>query len=256
MKEIKAQFWEKKKKKKGSGFFLWVSAVILGVLFLAPQGWWGSLWFSHGFNYHGSFDEHGRYRLGVKPVSISAQGSSFRLAGSLENLRGVSWDQKLGRPTSVLGLVNPADASERPDSVYVSKDPFPQNSDLSSDEGDLLTWALSRDPQVGKVSSSMVRRGPRVSRRTQTSDFAQTFNSRSKGCLDGPSCAMMQLARAKAESSFLCKNNGCSSSVEYDSAQLSSIFDGSDGTYRSIVLLRGTGSSSAPEIHKLGVPLF
>ncbi len=250
-----AQFWEKKKKKRGSGLFLWAFAVILGVLFLTPPGWWGSLWFSHGFHYQGSFDEPGHHRL-LRPVAISEEESSFRLAGALENLKRVSWDEKLGRPTSVSGLTNLSDAKAHPDSVYVKKDPFPQNSYLSSDEGDLLTWALNRSPQVGKVSSSMVRRAGRVPRRVKTSDFTRTFDSRSKGCVDGPSCAMMQLARAKAESSFLCKNDGCPSSVEYDAAQLSSIFDGSDGVYRSLVMLRGDGSSSSPEIHKLGVPLF
>ncbi len=253
------EFWEKKKKKeKGeSSLFLWLAAIALGVLFLTPPGWWGSLWFSHGFHYQGSFDEGlSQDRFGLKPVSISAQKSSLRLAGSLENLKRVPWDQKLGRPVSVLALVNPADAGSRPDSVYVRKDPFPQNSDLSSDEGDLLTWALSSEPKIGRVSSAMVHRARRASHRAKTSDFTRTFDSRSSGCVDGPSCAMMQLAKSKAESSFLCKSDGCSSSAEYESSQLSSIFDGSDGVYRGLVMLKGTGSSSAPEVHKLGVPIF
>ena len=251
-----AQFWEKKKEKRRSGLFWGVLATAFGALFLIPPSWWGFLGLSGGFHFRGSFDEtFSQDRFAPKPVAIPARKPSFLLAGQLGRLGEIPWDQKLGRPVSVLGLLNPSEARERPNSVYVKKDPFP-NSDVSVNEGDLLSWALSQEPSVGKASSVMVRRVGRVSRRAKTSQFTQTFNSRSSGCIDGPSCAMMQLAKAKAESSFLCKNDGCSSSIEYESSELSSIFDGSDGRYRSLVMVQGNGSSSAPEIHKLGVPLF
>ncbi len=250
------QFWEKKKEKKRSGLFWGILATGLGALFLIPPSWWSVLGLSRGFHFRGSFDETlNQEQFAPKPASIPARQPSFLLAGQLGSLKAIPWDQKLGHPVSVTGLVNPSEARDRPDSVYVKKDPFP-NSEVSANEGDLLSWALSQPPSAGKVSSVMVHRVGRVSRRAKTSQFAQTFNSRSSGCIDGPTCAMMQLAKAKAESSFLCKNDGCPSSVEYESAELSSIFDGSDGRYRSLVMLQGTGSSSAPEIHKLGVPLF
>ncbi len=168
----------------------------------------------------------------------------------------VPWDKKLGEPRSVEGLINPEDSRQRPTTVSLKNDSLPGDSQGRPVEEDLLSWALGQTVVPGKVSSVLSRRVGRVSRRAKTSNFTQTFKSRSRGCLDGPSCALMQLATAKAQASFLCASGNCQSSTEYDSSQLASMFDGSDGVYRRLVMLHWSSPSSPPLVSRLGVPLF
>ena len=260
-----ADFWQKKKGKKRGSLLLWSSVfALLGLLFLAPPDFLDSILFRLGFAGHFGHERFfniKRQNQGLLTAVPSLGGASSLdlVVGNLQNLKKINWESRFGKLTSVSGLINPEKSQERPATVFLKSNLLPNASKGHSIEGDLLSWALDHGSAPMRVKSVFSKRSSPVRIRTPNAHFSQNFNNRSTGCLDGPSCALMQLSRAEVNAAFIqspsCVSGACPSSMEYESNQLSSVFDGSDGAYQR--LLSAVQSNSAPPlIHNLGVPLL
>jgi hypothetical protein len=244
------QFWEKKKReKKRSALFVAILGVCLGALFLMPDGFLDSVLFRFGLNTQ--LPPLEKENVGMISPLLNPHASPLPVEES--DGQWVPWEQKLGRPQSVAGLINPEDSRQRPTTVALNESFLPDDSQGRPVEEDVLSWALGQAVSAERATPVFSHRAGRVSRRAPMSNFAQSFKNGSRGCLDGPSCALMQLAQTKTLDMGL--KSPFPPSVEYQSAQLASIFDGSDGYYRRLMLVRWS-PSSPPEVSRLGVPLF